>query len=63
MKLSQKWIIKTVHSVSNKLECNTITSKVLCKVMVPGRILKNGTIIRECNTKKNLIGISKGKII
>ena len=36
--------------------------KVVCKVKVSGGILKSCTVIRECNTKKNLIGISKGKL-
>ena len=40
-----------------------MTSNVVCKVMVPGEIPKSGTIIKECNSKKNLIGISTGKII
>lgn len=29
--------------------------------MVSGRILKGGTVIRECNTEKNIIGISQGQ--
>ena len=31
--------------------------------MVSGEVLQSGIIIRECNTEKNLIGISKGKSI
>ena len=31
--------------------------------MDSGGILKSGTIIREWNSEKNLVGISKGKII
>ena len=37
-------------------------SKVVCKVMVSGAMLKSGTIVRECNNEKNLIDISKGKL-
>ena len=40
-----------------------MTSKVVCKVMASGGTLKSGTLIRECNTEKNLIGISNAKII
>ena len=61
--LAQEWIIKTVHSVSSKIEDNAMTSKVVSKVMLSGGILKSGTFIREYNIKKNLIGTSKGKII
>ena len=52
IQLIREWIIQTVHAVSSKFESNAITSKVVCKVMVPGGILKSGTIIRECNTQK-----------
>ena len=41
----------------------TVTSKVLCKVMISNTIPKSGTNIRECNIKKNyLLSISKRKI-
>ena len=33
-----------------------VTSKVFCKVMVSGGMLKGGTLIRECNTEKNVKG-------
>ena len=40
-----------------------MTSKIVSKVIVSGGILKSGTINRECNAgKKNLKGISKGKL-
>ena len=39
-----------------------MTSKVVFKVMVSGGTLKSSTIIWDCNTEKNLVGISKGKL-
>ena len=36
-----------------------MTSKIAGKVMVSGGILRGGTIIRECNTKKNVTDISQ----
>ena len=36
-----------------------MTSKIASKAMVSGGILKGSTIIRECNTKKNVTGISQ----
>ena len=63
MQRSQERIIKTVRAVSSKFECNAMTSKIVSKVIVSGGILKSGTINRECNAgKKNLKGISKGKL-
>ena len=32
-------------------------------VIVPGGVLKSNTIIRECNTRKNLTGCEREKII
>ena len=54
--------MKIVHAISGRFECNVMTSKVICKVMVSSGILKNGSIIRECNTEYRLIGTSKRKI-
>ena len=54
-------IIKTVHAVSSKFECNAMTSKVICKVLVLCGIPKSVTIIRDFNNKKNVVGISNGK--
>ena len=34
---------------------NNFITKVVCKSMVSGGILKSGAIIRECNTKKIII--------
>ena len=40
-----------------------MTLKVVRKAMILGGILKSGTIIiKECNTKKNLMRISKRKV-
>ena len=58
--LTQEWIIKTVNAVSSKVECNTITSELVSKGMVSRGVLKSGTIVRECSTGKNLMGIWKG---
>ena len=45
-------IIKTVHALLGKFKCNAMVSKVICKVMALGGILKSGTIIIECKLRK-----------
>ena len=54
MQRSQERIIKKVHAVSSKFECNAMTSKIVSKVIVSGGILKSGTINRECNAGKKI---------
>ena len=54
-----EWIIGTLYTVPSQFQCNAMTSKIAGKVMVSGGILRGGTIIRECNTKKNVTDISQ----
>ena len=37
-------MVKTFHAIWSKFECNGMSSKVVCKVMISGSILKSGTI-------------------
>ena len=51
-------MIKTFHAIWSKFECNGMSPKVVCEVMVSDGILKSGTIIRQFYNEEKSKGIS-----